>query len=112
MAGRYTGKFLTYSGTSSANAAQTVTANPGRAFRLVSVSVDYSASGTGTLSVNLDSILGTGFDNVIQANSTAITHYYLPAGDAIFMAGDEVDAVCGAGGGTDTSACIVTIELV
>lgn len=107
----YNGKIVQYAATSAANTAQTVTATPAKAYRVLWVSLNCSG-GTATLTLNLDAIAGAAYDLTIDSVATQAETFWQPSSDLILAPGDEFDAVAGAAGASNTTSVIVTVQLI
>lgn len=68
----------------------------GRRFKLEQVMVHFSQAVSETITITLDSALGSNYDTVLQSVTlVAETDFvYRPQGDANFQAGDEIKVQC------------------
>lgn len=104
-----------FSGTSSANGAQTVSAShTTNRLKVLYVTTKYSASPTqtGVLST-LNSGLGAAFDTQLNAGSANTqNNFWMPDGELILEPGDALDVLAPAGGGVITSSVVIACEVL
>lgn len=107
-----TGPIQSYSGTGTANQADTLTSGTERARKLLYVTCAYSNTPTQAgVTVTLDSGLGAGFDSLLTTG-TANARYtnYIPDGDIWLMEGDAIVVAAPAGGAGLTASINIVFE--
>ena len=100
-------------GTSAADTAQTISTPKDRPFKLLHIDVAYSAAPTQTgVTITLNSAAGAGYDTLLSTG-TANARYtvFIPeGGEMIYAAGDAIDVLAPAAGGTITSSISIYVE--
>jgi hypothetical protein len=100
------------SGTSTANALQTVASTLVRAGILNKVTIKYSASASVSVTVTLVSALGAAYNVLLQTVtlSAATDAVYIPNDPITLASGDQISVVAPAGGGGITSSVAIYLS--
>ena len=106
---------IRFSGTSTANQADTLTSavvNQGGTQRLCYAYAKYSGAPTQNgVTVEIDSGLGSGFDATLSTGvANATSTFYCPECDVYILPGDAIRVSAPAGGGSLTSSLVIVLE--